>query len=77
MLSSIADKKVRTPLEGLRAGARGGQMARQHGRLHTSFWGTTMFAPSNTLGETVITRRQASLTEGRESTRNRGITCMR
>ena len=55
MLSSIADKKVHTPLEGLRAGAWGGQMARQHGRLHTSFWGTTMLAPSDALGEAVIT----------------------
>ena len=62
MLPSIADKEVLSPLERLRVGARGGQMAWQHGNIHTRLWGTAMFAPSYTLGEAVLTRRQAGLT---------------
>ena len=77
MFSSIADKKVRTPLEGLRVGAGGRQMAGQQSRHHTRLWGTTMFASSDTLRETVPASSQAGLTERWEGIRNRGITCMR
>ena len=62
MLPSVADKEVINPLEGLRIGARRRQMAWQHGKIHTRLWGTAMFAPSYTLGEAVLTRRQAGLT---------------
>ena len=61
MLPSVADKEVINPLKGLRIGARRRQMAWQHGKIQTRLWGTAMFAPSYSLGEAIVTSRQAGL----------------